>query len=101
MRRPTALIAIMLTLDSLVLVPIAGARDQSQRDQASTDIKRCQRIDQPGSYQLVDNLQATGDCLVITTEGVTIDLAGFSMTGDGSGTAIKGVQAAAATIHRR
>src|SRR5918912_838070 len=98
MRRSTALIAMMLALGALILAPVAGARDQDQQQQASTNIKRCQRIDQPGSYKLVDNLYATGDCLVITTEGVTIDLAGFVMTGDGTGMAIQGIQAPVGTI---
>ena len=88
----------MVVLGALIFAPAAGARDQDQQEQAPTKIRRCQRIDQPGSYKLVDNLHATGDCLVITTEGVTIDLAGFAMTGDGTGTAIKGVQARAGTI---
>ena len=88
----------MLVLGALILAPVAGGRDQDQQGQASTKIKQCQGIDQPGSYKLVCNLRATGDCLVITTEGVTIDLAGFAMTGDGTGTAIKGVQARAGTI---
>ena len=98
MRRPTTFIAIMVVLGALIFAPVAGARDQDQQEQAPTKIRRCQRIDQPGSYKLVDNLHATGDCLVITTEGVTIDLAGFAMTGDGTGTAIKGVQAPSGTI---
>jgi hypothetical protein len=98
MRRPTALIAIMIVLGTLILAPGAGVRGQDQQEPASTKIKRCQRIDEPGSYNLVENLYATGDCLVITTEGVTIDLAGFAMTGDGTGTAIKGIQAPAGTI---
>src|SRR5215471_8570013 len=90
MRRPTTLIAIMVVLGALIFAPVAGARDQDQQEQAPTKIRRCQRIDQPGSYKLVDNLHATGDCLVISVDGVTIDLAGFAMTGDGTGTAIKG-----------
>jgi len=65
----------MVVLGALIFAPVAGARDQDQQEQAPTKIRRCQRIDQPGSYKLVDNLHATGDCLVITTEGVTIDLA--------------------------
>jgi hypothetical protein len=98
MRRPTTLIAIMLVLAALLLGPVSGVCSQDQQEGAPTKIKQCQKIDQPGSYKLVDNLRASGDCLVITTEGVTIDLAGFAMTGDGTGTAIKGPQAPAGTI---
>lgn len=63
---------------------------QEGQEQATIKIKRCEKIDQPGSYKLVNNLHATGDCLVISADGVTIDLAGFAMTGDGTGAAIKG-----------
>jgi hypothetical protein len=98
MRRPTALMVIMLVLGTPILARVAGARGQEEEHQAITKINKCQSIDQPGSYKLVDNLDATGDCLVITTEGVTVDLAGFAMTGNGRGTAIKHVQAAPRTI---
>jgi hypothetical protein len=91
-------VASMLVLAALILAPVAGAHGQEGQEQAPTKIKRCERIDQPGSYKLVNNLHATGDCLVIATEGVTIDLAGFALTGDGTGTAIKGVQTSAGTI---
>ena len=83
MRRPTALMVIMLVLGVPILARVAGALGQDEQQQAITKIKKCQSIDQPGSYKLVDNLHATGDCLVITTEGVTVDLAGFAMTGTG------------------
>jgi parallel beta-helix repeat protein len=82
----------------MILAPVAGARDQDAQEQGPTKIERCQTIDQPGSYKLVNNLNATGDCLVITTDGVTIDLGGFAMTGDGTGTAITGRQAKTGTI---
>ena len=54
-------------------MPEAAARE--------TKITTCQTISQPGSYELANNLTATGDCLVITADGVTIDLAGFSIVG--------------------
>ena len=76
----------------------AGAPAQTLPDRGPGEIKRCQRIDQPGSYKLVNNLKAAGDCLVIATEGVTIDLAGFTVTGDGTGTAIRGPRAPEGTI---
>ena len=44
------------------------------------------------------NLKATGDCLVITAQGVTIDLGGFALGGDGTGTAIIGPKAQTETI---
>lgn len=62
------------------------------------EIRRCQTIDQPGSYIVVRDLKASGDCLVITTDGVTVDLNGFTLTGDGSGTAVRGPGAPPGTL---
>jgi hypothetical protein len=58
-------------------------------------LDRCRTIDQPGSYRLATNLAAQGNCVVVSAEGVTIDLNGFAIVGNGSGTAILGVQNAA------
>ena len=73
MRQPAALFPIALALGAIVLVPEASAREP-------LPIKACQTISQPGSYELANNLTATGDCLVITASFVTIDLAGFSIS---------------------
>ena len=40
-----------------------------------TQIKSCGTLSEPGSYVVVQNLTATGDCLVIAADFVTIDLA--------------------------
>jgi parallel beta-helix repeat protein len=40
-------------------------------------------ISQPGSYYLVGNLDSTGHGITIQASGVTLDLGGFSLTGDG------------------
>ena len=40
-------------------------------------------ISQPGSYYLTTNLSTTGDGVVIQAARVTLDLMGFSITGDG------------------
>ena len=76
MRRLAALFPIALALGATGLAPAASAREP-------TPIKACGTISQPGSYELVNNLTATtnDDCLVITTDFVTVDLAGFSITG--------------------
>jgi hypothetical protein len=47
------------------------------------------QITAPGSYVLARNLSARGDCLVIEADFVTIDLAGFAITGNGTGTGIR------------
>ncbi len=49
-----------------------------------TQIKSCGTLSEPGSYVVVQNLTAAGDCLVIAADFVTIDLAGFTLTGDGA-----------------
>jgi hypothetical protein len=80
MRRPAALFPIAVALGAMVLAPEAGAQ---------TEIGRCRTIGQPGSYKLVNNLVATGpNCLVITAGLVTIDLAGFTISGTTAGSAI-------------
>jgi hypothetical protein len=41
-------------------------------------------ITESGSYYVVSNLHSTTDGIVIETSGITVDLMGFSLTGDGS-----------------
>jgi hypothetical protein len=75
MRKSAALFPIALA--AIILAPQASARE-------ATQLSKCQTISQPGSYELANNLTSTGDCLVITADFVTIDLAGFTITGKGS-----------------
>jgi hypothetical protein len=51
-------------------------------------ISSCQTLSQPGSYVLNKNLTASGDCLVIASDYVTVDLNGFVVSGAGTGTGI-------------
>jgi hypothetical protein len=48
----------------------------------------CGSITQSGSYELTTNLRATGDCLRIDADFVSIDLKGFTIFGNGTGTGI-------------
>ena len=48
-------------------------------------INSCQTLTEPGSYVVNRNLQATGDCLVVAADFVTIDLDGFVISGSGTG----------------
>jgi hypothetical protein len=82
MGRPASSFPIALALGAIILVPCSGARADA-REEGPTEIAKCQTISKSGSYKLVKNLSATGgaDCLVITVDSVTIDLAGFSITG--------------------
>jgi hypothetical protein len=88
MRQPALLLPIALALGAAILVPGRGAQAEP------TAITVCQTISQPGSYKLVNNLTATGGaCLLITTGFVTIDLAGFTISGAGpTGTGIAGAE---------
>lgn len=58
---------------------------------AQVQLHRCRTIDQPGSYRLAANLTAEGTCLAVSADGVTIDLNGFAIVGNGSGTGILSV----------
>jgi hypothetical protein len=96
MRRLAAISPIVLALGAIIVVPMAGAQAQSGREEGPREIEKCQTIDKPGSYKLVNNLTgpftSLGGCLVITTDFVTIDLAGFTISGSGHGTG-PGIQA--------
>jgi hypothetical protein len=55
---------------------------------AAAPIGACQIIRQPGSYKLVDNLSAVnGTCLKVTGSDITIDLNGFTISGNANGAA--------------
>jgi hypothetical protein len=71
-----------IALGAMILVPGADAREEGP-----IEIEKCQTISQPGSYKLVNNLTfsaSSGTCLQITASFVTVDLAGFSISGNGS-----------------
>jgi hypothetical protein len=85
MRSSAALLPIVLALAAMTLAPHGGARAQGELEEGPIGIEKCQTISQPGSYKLVNNLTfngpSGGTCLSITANFVTIDLAGFTMTG--------------------
>jgi hypothetical protein len=86
MRRPAALFPIVLALGAIILTPRARAQEQGARAEGPTEIEKCQTISNPGSYKLVNNLTftgTTGTCLTIAASSVTIDLAGFTISGRG------------------
>lgn len=66
-----------------LLVVCFGARVAEAA--APKAINSCQTIDESGSYVLVRSLTATGNCLVLAADNVTIDLDGYTITGDGTG----------------
>ncbi|HKD55282.1 MAG TPA: hypothetical protein VKB72_13785 [Steroidobacteraceae bacterium] len=81
---------LLVSAAFLLAGTLTTARAADSPERGVVEISRCQTIDQPGSYIVVTNLKATGDCLVITADNVTVDLNGFTLTGNGSGTGIKG-----------
>jgi hypothetical protein len=75
----------LATTAALVLGVVAYAPDAG----AITGISACVTITASGSYVLTRNLVATGDCLVVAADFVTIDLAGHLITGNGTGAGIR------------
>ena len=59
---------------------------------AANKILSCGTIKEPGSYLLGKNLAATGDCLVVVVNDVTIDLDGYTIRGNGTGSGILAVE---------
>ena len=101
MTRPAAFFPIALALGVIILAPWDAVLAQDRREEGPTEIKKCQTIDKPGSYKLVNNLtssNAIADCLAITADFVTIDLAGFAILGTRGGTAIRGPSGTGITV---
>ena len=82
MGRRAAFFPIVFALGAIILTGGAIAREEGP-----TEIEKCRTIDKPGSYKLVNNLtgplSGPGDCLEIAADFVTIDLAGFTISGPG------------------
>jgi hypothetical protein len=81
MKRPAALFHFALALGATNLMTETSAAEPMP-------INACRTIPNPGSYRLTQNLNATGDCLVIKADLVTIDLAGFTIQGSFVGVGI-------------
>ena len=80
-----------MTVSAAILALILAANSTegvAKGPSGPTQIKSCGTLSEPGSYVVVQNLTATGDCLVITADFVTIDLGGFTLTGNGMGEGI-------------
>ena len=57
-------------------------------DAIGAAITKCQTITTPGLHVLVNNLVTQGTCIVIASDFVTLELAGFTIRGNGTGMAI-------------
>jgi hypothetical protein len=73
---------------TLILGVVAALAPFTASAQGPTNINKCTTISEPGAYELTRNLDATGDCLVIAADFVTIDLKGFVISGNGTGAGI-------------
>jgi hypothetical protein len=66
----------------------AAKLDASVVTNPATPVDACMTIAEPGSYVLRQNLSASGTCIRIAADHVTLDLAGFTLSGDGTGDGI-------------
>jgi parallel beta-helix repeat protein len=53
-------------------------------DEVRGPVSACGTISTPGSYYLTGNISATGTCITISADNVTLDLMGFAITGPGA-----------------
>ena len=55
---------------------------------ADTAVSACGTLSAAGNYYLTENLTATGTCIVVDSEGVSLDMKGHTITGNGTGDGI-------------
>ena len=77
-------VATVWLVSAVILAPAAPVEAAG----GIQSIGSCQTIDKPGSYVVAKDLQATGDCIVITSSFVTLDLSGYTITGSGVGNGV-------------
>src|SRR5438105_13636463 len=83
MKRQQSILALLFVM--IVPLGIAWAKDK----QAGNVVTGCTTITQPGSYVLGNNISATSTslnnsiCILIAADFVTLDLAGFTIDGNG------------------
>ena len=74
---------------SLAALAAVAAALASPALAAPTKISSCPKvITQPGLYEVQDNLDSVGTCITVRTDSVTIDLGGYRIRGDGTGSAV-------------
>src|ERR1700720_2592719 len=79
-----------LKLVTLLALGLSALASTPAHAAGPTPINACQTLSTPGNYALTKNLTASGDCLVLTSNNINIDLAGHTISGDGSGRGIGG-----------
>ena len=55
---------------------------------ADTGVSSCGTLSAAGNYFLTKNLTSTGTCITVASEGVSLDMKGHTITGDGTGDGI-------------
>jgi hypothetical protein len=82
---------LTLTLTVLVVALLLGSYPAvpAEADHHTKAIGSCRVIDRSDSYTVDKNIEAQGDCIVIATSNVTLDLAGHTITGNGTGAAVR------------
>jgi parallel beta-helix repeat protein len=55
---------------------------------ADTAVSDCGTLTTAGNYFLTKNITATGTCIIVGSEGVSLDMKGFTITGNGTGDGI-------------
>ena len=55
---------------------------------ADTGVSACGTLSAAGNYFLTRNLTSTGTCIVVGSEGVSLDMKGHTITGNGTGDGI-------------
>ncbi len=70
-------------LGALTLLVLA-----SSPSRADTAVSACGTLSAAGNYFLTKNLTSTGTCIVIGSEGVSLDMKGHTITGNGTGDGI-------------
>jgi len=78
----------MKTLGQGLLVTICVLGLAGAVSAAPKAISSCKIIDEPGSYIVTKNLMGSGHCLRVHASHVTIDLGGYVLSGDGTGTGV-------------
>src|SRR5688572_19293578 len=66
---------------------LVAALAASQAVAAPRVLNNCTTLNEPGAYVVGRNLAATGDCFVIAADFVNVDLDGFVISGNGTGSA--------------
>ena len=83
--------ATILTLVILAIVGVAPAHALA----APQGIRTCRPITASGSYVVTRNLTTVGTCLSVLVSFVTIDLGGFTLSGNGTGEGVSDLAAPA------